>query len=302
MKIGLVMDFFDTRRGGTEWWTYQYAEYLLRQGYEVHLVTQDLFYDPEALPIVPHRLGRIRSPLCRAEAAAEKLRSLKLDLIHDMGTGWYCDVFQPHIGCWTAIARQKLLWAPSWLRPIKRRVDPWLPHYRELQLLAARQTAAENQILLRMAHKVAREYEQYHNVPPSRIRVIYNGVDVKRFSPRRRAEFRQSMRQRLGIADHVVLALVVAHNFQRKGVPTLLRALELLAPKKLPLHAVIVGGKRSHSWQRSAQARRLPATFVARSPIRFPTTPRPTCSCIRLSMIIAAWHCWRRPPADCPQL
>jgi UDP-glucose:(heptosyl)LPS alpha-1,3-glucosyltransferase len=197
-----------------------------------------------------------------AKAAEAKLRTLKLDLIHDMGLGWYCDVFQPHGGCWTAITRQKLLLVPPWLRPIKRHVDPWLSRYRQLQMLAHRQADAENQILLAISQKVADEFHLYHHLPPGRIRVVYNGVDVERFSPSRRAEFRRSMRQRLGIENDTALALAVAHNFQLKGVPTLLRAMEILAPKRLPLHAVVVGGKWFRSWQYWAKARRLPVTFV----------------------------------------
>ncbi len=95
-----------------------------------------------------------------------------------------------------------------------------------------------------LSHKVAEEFQKFHNIPPERIRVVYNGVDVEQFSPQRRAEFRRPVRRSLGIGENTVLAVAVAHNFQLKGVPTLLRALEILAPKRLPLHAVVVGGKR----------------------------------------------------------
>ncbi len=270
MKIGLVTKSFDPRRGGAETWTYQHAINLLERGYEVHVVARDFPPETANLPVVIHRLQRISTPLGLAKAAEAKLRTLNLDLIHDMGLGWYCDIFQPHGGCWTAITRQKLLLVPPWLRPIKRQVDPWLLRYRQLNMLAHRQAAAENQILLALSQKVADEFQQFHNVPPERIRVVYNGVDVERFSPLRRAEFRGSMRQRLGIDNDAVLALAVAHNFQLKGVPTLLKALEILAPKCLPLHAVVVGGKWFRSWGLWAKASRLPVTFVGAQPDTVP--------------------------------
>jgi UDP-glucose:(heptosyl)LPS alpha-1,3-glucosyltransferase len=270
MKIGLVSESFDPRRGGAEAWTYQHAINLIERGYEVHVIAFDFSPEAARLPIVMHQLEKKRSPLGKARAAEAKLRTLNLDLIHDMGLGWYCDVFQPHGGCWTATARQKILLSPRWMRPIKRRVDPWLPRYRQLQLLVQRQAAAENQILLALSHKVADEFQAYHHVSPQRIRVVYNGVDTDRFSPRRRAEFRQSMRQRLGIKEDTLMALAVAHNFQLKGVMTLLRALEILAPKRLPLHAVIVGGKRLYSWKHWAEARRLPVSFVGQQPDPMP--------------------------------
>ena len=74
MKVGLAIDYFDSRRGGAEWWTQRYAEHLLREGHEVHVVAQDFHFEAGRLPIIPHRLGRIRSALRRGEAAAETFR------------------------------------------------------------------------------------------------------------------------------------------------------------------------------------------------------------------------------------
>ena len=38
MKIGLVLDHFEPRRGGVEQWTDQFARQLLWLGHEVHVV------------------------------------------------------------------------------------------------------------------------------------------------------------------------------------------------------------------------------------------------------------------------
>jgi UDP-glucose:(heptosyl)LPS alpha-1,3-glucosyltransferase len=47
--------------------------------------------------------------------------------------------------------------------------------------------------------------------------------------------------------------LIVANNFQLKGISTLLRALALLRARNLPMRLLIVGGKRLGSWQRMAE-------------------------------------------------
>jgi UDP-glucose:(heptosyl)LPS alpha-1,3-glucosyltransferase len=262
MKIGLVIESFDPRRGGAELWTYQHAASLLARGHEVHVIAQDVSAEGARLPVAAHRLPPVRMPLAKAAAAEALLRTLDLDLVHDMGVGWNGDILQPHGGCWTAITRQKMLLFPPWFRPIKRTIDPWLPRFRQHESLVARQAAAEGQILLALSQKVADEFCKYHDVSPSRIRVVYNGVDVNRFSPERRGEFRLSMRRRLGVPDDAALALAVAHHFEIKGIPTLLAALERLKPKRLPLHTVVVGNKRASSWQRHADARQWPVTFV----------------------------------------
>jgi UDP-glucose:(heptosyl)LPS alpha-1,3-glucosyltransferase len=270
VKIGLVIESLNPRRGGAEAWTYRHAINLMERGCEVHVIACDIPAELEKMPMVIHRLDKIRAPIARAEAAEAKLRMLKLDAIHDMGLGWYCDMLQPHNGCWTAFTRQKLIMTSPWLRPIKRSVDPWLPRYRQFKLLAKRQAETGNHLILALSHKVSDEFQKYHHVPPDRIQVIYNGVDVDRFSPLRKEEFRRIMRQHLGMGDDTVLALAVAHNFLLKGVPTLLRALEILAPKRLPLHVVVVGGKRIRMWQYWAKARGLPITFVGAQPDTMP--------------------------------
>ena len=88
-----------------------------------------------ALPIVPHRLEGIRSRLGFAEAAQMKLLSLAPDIIHDMGAGWYCDVFHPHGGSWASVTERKQNMLPSWLRGVKRRVDSKRP---DMQTLGGR--------------------------------------------------------------------------------------------------------------------------------------------------------------------
>jgi UDP-glucose:(heptosyl)LPS alpha-1,3-glucosyltransferase len=262
VKIGLVTEIFDPLKGGAEAWTHQHAINLLQQGCEVHIIAHEVAAEAAALPVAIHRLDKCRTRLALAAAAETKLRSLDLDVIHDMGVGWHCDVFQPHGGCWAAIIRQKLLLTKPWLRPIKCRIDPWLPRYRQLHIIAKRQANSPYNILLALSHKVGDEFQSFYGISPNRIHVVYNGVDINRFSPERREEFRRSVRQSLGISDDTALAVAVAHNFQLKGVPTLLKALEMLAPKRLPLQAVVVGGKWVYTWRLWAKAKRLPITFV----------------------------------------
>src|SRR5262245_50290511 len=122
MKIALVIKQFDPARGGAEHWTWQYAHWLLAQGHDVHVVASGFAAcapSPSgALPrIVPHVVPPLRSLLAWADAAADVAKRVRADVVHDMGRGWYCDVFQPHGGSRTASFKQNLLLLPTWLRP-----------------------------------------------------------------------------------------------------------------------------------------------------------------------------------------
>jgi UDP-glucose:(heptosyl)LPS alpha-1,3-glucosyltransferase len=255
MRVGLVLDRFEPSRGGRERWTFAFAERLAARGHEVHIVTRRLGEAALRLPAALHRVACERSGLVFAEAARQALVPLALDIIHDMGTGWYCDVFQPHGGTWAAVNDRKLLFLPLWLRWLKRGVDRLLPRQRRFQKLMARQYADRGQVLLALSHSGAADFTRFHGVAPERIRIIYNGVDSERFSPARCAPRRAEARRRLGVEPGTVLALLVAHNFRLKGLAALLGAMARLAAQRLPVRLVVVGGRRLEVWRQ--RARRL---------------------------------------------
>jgi len=119
----------------------RFAARLVDRGHEVHVVARRFDARTLQLPIVAHCLDAVGPRLAFAEAAQAKLMQIGPDVIHDMGCGWYCDVFQPHGGSWASITEQKLQLHPPWLRPLKRRVDRLLHRQREFQALASRQYA-----------------------------------------------------------------------------------------------------------------------------------------------------------------
>ncbi|MBX7167272.1 MAG: glycosyltransferase family 4 protein [Pirellulales bacterium] len=242
-RIGLVLDRFDPRRGGVEQWTYQYVRFLLAAGHEVHALARDFAPAIAASGCHVHRLEAPRSRLALAAEAERQLRRLRLDVVHDTGTGWYCDVFQPHGGSRRASFEQNLLLTAPWQRSLKRAAAAWLPRYREFRALAARQLADDGRLVLALSRRVADDLMRYDGVTPERIRIVYNGVDTARFSPSHRERHRQLVRARLEIGPEEVVLLIVAHNFRLKGVPTLLAAAMSARRAGRPARVVVVGGK-----------------------------------------------------------
>lgn len=257
MRIGLVIEHFDPHRGGAEQWTHQFTERLLAGGHEVHVVAGVFAESTASMPILRHHLPKTRNRLEFAAAAERKLRSLPLDAIHDMGGGWYCDVFESHDGSRYAQWEQKLRTLPPWLRPIKRRMTRVLPRYLEFRRLLARQFADPGRIILALSRMVAADYLHYHGVHPEQIRLIYNGVDTKRFSPEHRAAHREATRRQLGVEADETLLLFVGHDFQRKGLATAIRATARMVRAGEAVRLVVVGGR--HPWRPRQLARRLGA-------------------------------------------
>jgi len=253
MKIGISIEFFKPLRGGAEQWTFQFVQRLLARGHEVHVVAQEFSPVAERLAMVPHRLGRIRSRLGFAAAAEQKLRSLGMDVVHDMGMGWYCDVFESHDGSRIAQWERKLKLLPPWARPIKRSLIAELPRYRSFRKLLARQFADPTRLVLALSQMVSRDYQRYHGVRPEQIRLIYNGVDTNRFSPANRHKHREAVRWQLGVNDDELLLLFVGHDFRRKGLATAIRAVGRLVVQGQPVRLVVVGGKSPRRHARLAK-------------------------------------------------
>jgi UDP-glucose:(heptosyl)LPS alpha-1,3-glucosyltransferase len=270
MRIGLVVEQLDPLRGGKEQWSAQFASKLIERGHEVHVVASRFSDQVCTMPIVPHRLEGVRSQIEFAEAAERKLRSLALDVVHDTGAGWYCDVLQPHGGSRRALVEHNLMALPRWMRPMKRMVDRWLPRYRRLEEVMARQYVNDGRILLALSRRTLADFQEIRGVSPGQIRLGYNGVDPVRFSPRHRDEYRRAVRRWLGVDDDTLLLLIVAHNFVLKGVPTLLRAMGRLAVQRRPVHLAVVGGKRLRPYERAA------ARLGAASTVTFTGTVRDT--------------------------
>jgi UDP-glucose:(heptosyl)LPS alpha-1,3-glucosyltransferase len=267
VKIGLVIESLDAARGGAEQWTTQFAQWLAKAGHEVHIVARHFAAESERLPLTCHTLAATKSRIEFARLAQQRLESLALDVTHDMGSGWHCDVFQPHGGSRLAASERNLQLAPTALRPWKRWAASWLPRYREFEKLAAAQYASRHRLFIALSRMVAHDFERLHRVPEEQIRLVYNGVDVERFSPDHRSRYREPTRERLGVRPDETLLLIVAHNFWLKGVPTLLAAVGRLAAEGRRARLAVVGGTPTNRWIRLAA--RLGAahatTFVGRA-------------------------------------
>jgi UDP-glucose:(heptosyl)LPS alpha-1,3-glucosyltransferase len=98
--------------------------------------------------------------------------------------------------------------------------------------------------------QVKAEIIRHFQVEPSKIRVIYNGLDRRAFRPPAEAERRQ-LRLRLGAPEEDGLILFVGSGFARKGLAYLFEAFGRLTDKKG--HLWVVGKDRPAPYQRLAQ-------------------------------------------------
>lgn len=248
MKIGLVLERFDPVRGGLEHWTWQFARCLAERRQDVHVVAFEFHAGSTNDGIVSHLLEMPSSRLDRAAALAAQLPAMRFDLVHDMGIGWAADIIQPHAGSTKALWEHNLMRIPKW-----RQIRFWREErYRELAEIERRQHANHKAKIVPVSRMVARHFESLHNLPADRMRVIYNGVDVERFTPLLREKYREATRRELGLRDEV-LFLMLAHNLLLKNAEATIRAAAKLAEAGAALRIVIAGGKKPERFVKLAE-------------------------------------------------
>jgi UDP-glucose:(heptosyl)LPS alpha-1,3-glucosyltransferase len=122
------------------------------------------------------------------------------------------------------------------------------PYHRTLLALERRMFAPSgHRRVLAVSKRVAAEVEHDYAVPPAHLRVVYNGVDLERFHPRRRPTDGARVRAELGIGDRA-LCVAVGTGFERKGFDLLLECWRAGPPAGAAL-ALVGDDRRLARWR-----------------------------------------------------
>ena len=97
-----------------------------------------------------------------------------------------------------------------------------------------------NQRVVANSEMVKRDVMARYGLPEHELEVIYNGVDIERFHPRRRDDEGKRLRASLGIGEDELVVLFLGTGYARKGLDTVIEALPALRRRR-DVHLVVVG-------------------------------------------------------------
>lgn len=222
MKIALAHKRLDLK-GGTERDLYRTAEGLRDLGHEVHLFCGEFgVAAPEGT--LAHRvpvmdLGRTAQMVSFAARAPRLIRQAGCDVVMGFGRMVDQDVLRCGGGTHKGFL-QRLSAHGGWPRRLWQRVSVY---HRSLLALEEKQfTAQRVKKIIAVSEEVKRDILAHYPVPASRIAVLYNGIDLRRFDPARRHEFAAAVRKQWQIPLDAPLVLFVGSGFKRKGVDRLI--------------------------------------------------------------------------------
>jgi UDP-glucose:(heptosyl)LPS alpha-1,3-glucosyltransferase len=244
MKIALVLERFDPLGGGLEQWCWQLAQALAGRCHRVSVLTfrNQSQWLPSGIDVrvLPWQASR----LARADLADQALAEIGADIGHDLGVGSSAEVLHPQMGCRLANYREELR-SLRLRQRIWRMIHPghlrWL---REVGELERRQYRKASGVVIAVSRLVARDLQDFHGVHRERIRMIPNGVDLRRFSPgwAGTAAPRENIRNQFDLTEKIVF-LFAALNPRLKGIQPLLKAFAKAARKRPELRLLVIGNE-----------------------------------------------------------
>jgi UDP-glucose:(heptosyl)LPS alpha-1,3-glucosyltransferase len=95
-------------------------------------------------------------------------------------------------------------------------------------------------VVIAISKKVKAEIERHYAVDPSKVSVVYHGVDLEKFSPAVAPRWRSPIRCELGLTGDDFAVLFVGGDYRGKGLLEVLQALDRLPPRVKIVAAGIV--------------------------------------------------------------
>jgi UDP-glucose:(heptosyl)LPS alpha-1,3-glucosyltransferase len=165
------------------------------------------------------------------------------DLLVDWGVRVPADVHYLHGGPHEVFLRYAVYTVPSWLRFWKKMEFFFKPKHRRVVRTQRGLFAKNGAGYLAVSEFVASQVRAVTGSHSSRIRVLHNPVDLKKFNPDLCRRLRSEARTSFGIPESAVTFVWVAHNPGLKNLRLLLKIFPEIH-RSLPLVRLLVVGKR----------------------------------------------------------
>ena len=239
MRVALVHKRLDLN-GGTERDLFQTAEGLRDLGHEVHLFCSEFGVKPPS-GVFAHRVlvlpfGRTLRLWTFAWLAPRIIKNVGCDVVVSFGRLLRQDVLRSgggtHCGFLERLGQEGGLRRRFW--------QSISVYHRSLLLLERRQFQMNGSAkIIAVSKEVKNDIVRHYSVPADKVVVVYNGVDQNRFHPSKRAEVRESIRERWKIPMDSPLVLFVGSGFRRKGLDRILSIWK--SPRLRDVFLLVVG-------------------------------------------------------------
>ncbi len=242
LKIAIARRYYSLQRGGAERYCVNLSRQLLKLGHDVSFVGEGIDDElSDELPFFPVRVQSSTSSARNrsfAENCGKVIAGQNFDIAYGLGRSLGVDLF----------------------RVTERLQSHWLNvHYRNRAHRFLQQLNPRHRTLIELERTICQSphtrrivtissvdgalLQRYYDVPPEKIRTIYNGVDIDHFHPRAK-QFSSEIRREWGIGEHDPLITFASMDFAGKGLRTILESLRAARNQEIQLLVLGRGPQR----------------------------------------------------------
>lgn len=269
MKIALIILHADPARGGAERYTVDLAAALAAAGHDVSLVATSFAAETpgKRVHLDVKAASRRGYYLKMLDALDRHLEGEKYDAVHAMLPVRRCDVYHPHAGLaveGVASGHEKYDGVRRAMAVMGNRLNLKRRAFAvvEKELL----NGANPPVVLCLSEYVKAAVRKHYALPEQKLATLFNAVDLKKFDPSSRPGERIRMRKELGLKDTQLAALIMAQDFQRKGLAEAIKAL----PKDKRLSLMVVGKQDPMPYVELARQCGVDSQLITCGPTRDP--------------------------------
>jgi len=260
LRIAVIIERADITLGGAERSVFELASALSARGHDADIIAARGRLAAKNIRILAADTHGKRISLASfGELLKSCLAEQHYDIVHSILPFDFADVYQPRNGCYAeAVIRHCASYDGTAMRVFKRMTA--FANFRRGSLLRAERKLSmksEGPVIAAISGYVAEQFKSRYRIEPHRIVVIRNGVKPKQQINTLGADKLRSQilgRLHLTEADNPVLLLFAGHDFRRKGLGCLIKALRLVLTSEpgLSAYLIVAGRERSGAYRRLA--------------------------------------------------
>jgi UDP-glucose:(heptosyl)LPS alpha-1,3-glucosyltransferase len=233
MKLVFIKKNFSIH-GGVEKYMKTLLDYLTlankdkKYKAEIHVIAKKWADSPGIIfhKVNPLPLGSFISAIAFNSAVHKKIEKLKPDCVISFERTTCQDIYRAGEGC-----HKEWLKIRTRIEPLWKRLSFLINPLHITMLRIEKKLFSKSKLIIAISEMVKSQIIQNYNVPDKKIKVIYNGVDLKKFSPENSKLYRSEIRGEYSIANDTKLILFVGSGFKRKGLKTALQAISSMQNK-----------------------------------------------------------------------
>jgi UDP-glucose:(heptosyl)LPS alpha-1,3-glucosyltransferase len=278
LKVCIAIEKFDPHVGGAERYCWDFAHYLSQKGHDVAIICMKAAIpDIQAIDIFivkpfifPQFLRHLSFSLLHYFRARKMT-----DYIHFcVGNTFYMDIYQPHGGLHRAWFLRETLRHPSGIRGVCRAMKYMNPKDMVQRLLEWWTFKMTKPQVIAISEMVARDIGFWFGYSKSKVHLLPNGIDVKKFTPDN-IHHRGEIRARYKIEPSDFVFLFMANNLGLKGFDVLIRSTRSLID--LPFKVLVIG---PHNRKIKRKAKGLSNSIIFGGKAGDPELIYPACDCL----------------------